>query len=95
MFGLFCFVLAASWPRLVSSICGELFMLTRRITIRAVRHLALEKDAPLHRAVQRSGVIVAIPILAGRLVSHSQVLVLRRLSVRADQNLASGPWQSA
>jgi transposase InsO family protein len=28
-------------------------------------HLALPKDAPLHRAVQRSGAIVAIPILAG------------------------------
>lgn len=28
-------------------------------------HLALQKDAPLHRAVQRSGVIVAIAILAG------------------------------
>jgi transposase InsO family protein len=28
-------------------------------------HLALQKDAPLHRAVQRYGVIVAIPILAG------------------------------
>ena len=28
-------------------------------------HLALHKDAPLHRAVQRSGAIVAIPILAG------------------------------
>jgi transposase InsO family protein len=28
-------------------------------------HLALEKDAPLSRAVQRSGAIVAIPILAG------------------------------
>jgi transposase InsO family protein len=28
-------------------------------------HLALQKDAPLHRAVQRSGSIVAIPILAG------------------------------
>jgi hypothetical protein len=27
-------------------------------------HLALQKDAPLHLAVQRSGVIVAIPILA-------------------------------
>jgi len=27
--------------------------------------LALQKDAPLHRAVQRPGVIVAIPILAG------------------------------
>jgi hypothetical protein len=28
-------------------------------------HLALQKDAPLHRAVQWSGVIVAIPILSG------------------------------
>ena len=28
-------------------------------------HLVLQKDAPLHRAVQRSGVIVAILILAG------------------------------
>jgi transposase InsO family protein len=28
-------------------------------------HLALQKDAPLHRAVQRSGAIVAFPILAG------------------------------
>jgi hypothetical protein len=27
--------------------------------------LALQKDAPVHRAVQRTGVIVAIPILAG------------------------------
>ena len=28
-------------------------------------HLALQKDAPLRRAVQRSGAIVAVPILAG------------------------------
>ena len=28
-------------------------------------HLALGKDTPLGRAVQRSGVIVAIPILSG------------------------------
>ena len=28
-------------------------------------HLALRKDAPSHRAIQRSGAIVAIPILAG------------------------------
>ena len=28
-------------------------------------HLALGKDAPLGRAIQRSGVIVAIPILCG------------------------------
>ena len=32
---------------------------------RARTHLALQKDAPFHRAVQRSGAIVAIPILAG------------------------------
>ena len=32
---------------------------------KARTHLALQKDAPLHRAVQRSGAIVAIPILAG------------------------------
>jgi transposase InsO family protein len=28
-------------------------------------HLALQKDAPLHRTVQRSGAIATIPILAG------------------------------
>jgi transposase InsO family protein len=28
-------------------------------------HLALQKDVPLRRPVQRSGAIVAIPILAG------------------------------
>jgi transposase InsO family protein len=32
---------------------------------RACTHLALQKDAPLHRAVQRSGIIIAVPILAG------------------------------
>lgn len=32
---------------------------------RARTHLALQKDAPLHRTVQRSGVIIAVPILAG------------------------------
>jgi len=32
---------------------------------RARTHLALQKDTPSHRAVQRSGDIVAIPILAG------------------------------
>ena len=32
---------------------------------KALTHLALQKDAPSHRAVQRSGAIVAIPILAG------------------------------
>jgi len=28
-------------------------------------HLALQKDAPLHRSIRRSGAILAIPILAG------------------------------
>jgi len=32
---------------------------------RARTHLALQKDAPLHRAVQQSGAIVAVLILAG------------------------------
>jgi hypothetical protein len=32
---------------------------------KARTHLALDKAAPLHRAVQRPGVIAAIPILAG------------------------------
>src|SRR5664280_2088838 len=36
-------------------------------------HLALQKDAPLHRAIQRSGAVVAIPILAG--LHHQYVRV--------------------
>jgi transposase InsO family protein len=36
-------------------------------------HLALQKDAPLHRAVQRSGAIVAIQILAG--LQHQYVRI--------------------
>ena len=36
-------------------------------------HLALQKDAPSHRAVQRSGVIVAIPILAGLHHQHVRI----------------------
>jgi hypothetical protein len=39
--------------------------LIRRIRSRSRTHLALGKDAPLGRAVQRSGTIVAIPILSG------------------------------
>ena len=34
-------------------------------------HLALQKDAPLHRAIQRSGVIVAIPILPDCIINTS------------------------
>ena len=51
-------------------ICGEAHL--RRILCayaayynQARTHLALQKDAPLRRAVQRSGAIVAIPTLAG------------------------------
>ena len=51
-------------------ICGEAHL--RRILSayvayynQARTHLALQKDAPLRRAVQSSGAIVAIPILAG------------------------------
>jgi transposase InsO family protein len=36
-------------------------------------HLALQKEAPLHRSVQRSGTIVPIPILAG--LHHQYVRV--------------------
>jgi hypothetical protein len=36
-------------------------------------HLALGKDAPLGRTVQRSGVIVAIPILSG--LQHQYVRI--------------------
>jgi transposase InsO family protein len=28
-------------------------------------HIALQKDAPLHRAVQRNGIIIAMPVLSG------------------------------
>jgi len=28
-------------------------------------HLSLHKDAPLHRAIQRSGTVVAMPVLGG------------------------------
>ena len=28
-------------------------------------HMALQKDAPLHRAVQRNGIIIAMPVLSG------------------------------
>jgi transposase InsO family protein len=51
-------------------ICGEAHL--RRILSayasyynQARTHLALQKDAPLHRPVQRSGATVATPILAG------------------------------
>ena len=46
-------------------------------------HLALGKDAPLGQAIQRSGVIVAIPILSGL---HHQ----RRTSSPLLQNLIFG-----
>jgi hypothetical protein len=46
---------------------GKFFLLMRSTTMRVRTHLALGKDAPLGRAVQRSGVIVAILILSGPL----------------------------
>jgi transposase InsO family protein len=36
-------------------------------------HLALQKDAPFHRAAQRSGTIVAIPILAGLHLEYARI----------------------
>jgi hypothetical protein len=43
----------------------EFFPRMRHITIKRGPHLALQKDAPLHRAIQRTGTLVAISILAG------------------------------
>ena len=37
----------------------------RHLLQEARTHLALQKDAPLHRSVQRCGQIIAIPILSG------------------------------
>jgi Integrase core domain len=60
-------------------ICGEAHL--RRILSayiayynQARTHLALQKDAPLRRAVQRTGAIAAIPILAGL---HHQFVRIR------------------
>jgi hypothetical protein len=47
--------------------------------------VSLQKDAPLHRAVQRSGVIVVIPILAG-LHGYDFRKGQVRNSARADRN---------
>src|SRR5262245_42880456 len=58
------------WPSLLGAAhatrtCGK-FSLSYAAYYNEVRtHLALGKDAPLGRAVQRIGVIVAIPILSG------------------------------
>ena len=41
-------------------------------------HLALEKDAPLRRAVQRSGSIVSIPILSGLHHQYLRILFSER-----------------
>ena len=51
-------------PRL--RLCGRQILFSYAAYYNGVRtHLALGKDAPLGRAVQRTGVIVAIPILSG------------------------------
>jgi transposase InsO family protein len=51
-------------------ICGEVHLRWTLSTYAAYynqarTYLALQKDAPLRRAVQRTGAIAAIPILAG------------------------------
>jgi Integrase core domain len=43
-------------------------------------HLALDKDTPLGRAVQRSGSIVAIPILSG--LHHQRSIHFKRVGHR-------------
>src|SRR5262249_50898627 len=45
--------------------CDKYFLLMPAYYNEIRTHLALGKDAPLGRAVQRTGVIVAIPILSG------------------------------
>jgi hypothetical protein len=49
---------------------------------RARPHLALEKDAPLRRAVQRVGSIVAIPVLAGLHHQYVGVVIVGGLASR-------------
>jgi hypothetical protein len=41
-------------------------------------HLALQKDAPFHRVVQRSGAVVGIPILAGLHNQYVRILFSER-----------------
>ena len=36
-------------------------------------HLSLHKDAPLHRAIQRSGTVVAVPVLGGLHHRYSRI----------------------
>jgi hypothetical protein len=45
--------------------CDKFFLLMRAYYNKVRTHLALGKDAPLGRPVQRTGVVVAIPILSG------------------------------
>jgi hypothetical protein len=53
---------------------GKFFLSSYAAYYNEVRtHLALGKDAPLGRAVQRTGVTVAIPILSG--VHHHYVRI--------------------
>ena len=47
-----------------SKLLGALICVKAPLIFLNDAHLALQKDAPLHREVQRFGAIVAIPILA-------------------------------
>jgi hypothetical protein len=54
-------------------------------------HLALQKDAPSHRAVQRSGAIVAIPILAGLHHQYVRMRFSERTSSSQSPAAVDGP----
>ncbi len=59
---------ASAWTgcwSLVRRTCGKILSAYAAYYNEVRTHLALGKDAPLGRAVQRSGAIVAIPILSG------------------------------
>jgi Integrase core domain len=57
-------------------------------------HLALGKDAPLSRAVQRTGVIVAIPILSGLHTVMPGYNFRKGQRVRRGVRRPRSPWQN-
>jgi hypothetical protein len=59
---------ATVWITFLSSACSNLRQILTSYSSyynKTRTHLSLDKDAPLRRAVQRCGTIVATPILSG------------------------------
>ena len=48
-------------------------------------HMALQKDAPLYRAVQRNGTIIAIPVLSGLHHRYARRHILGVQNLRAPE----------